>query len=97
MSQSFIKNVEDFKCGHCGEVVVGSGYTNHCPKCLWSQHVDVSPGDRAHLCRGLMAPLRVELLGEEYVITHHCGRCGVEKGNKAAKNDDISSFLNHLL
>ena len=24
----------------------GNGYTNHCPKCLWSKHVDINPGDR---------------------------------------------------
>lgn len=42
----FTKTVEDFICAHCGTHVRGNGYTNHCPECLWSKHVDNNPGDR---------------------------------------------------
>ena len=55
----FQKNVEDFVCGNCGGEVVGNGYTNHCPKCLWSKHVDINPGDRAEKCGGMMKPISV--------------------------------------
>ena len=53
--KKFIKVKEDFVCEHCGAEVKGDGYTNHCPKCLWSKHVDVHPGDRAAECGGMMA------------------------------------------
>ncbi|MBU3901416.1 RNHCP domain-containing protein, partial [Patescibacteria group bacterium] len=45
-SKKFQRKIEDFVCGHCGPKIKGTGYTDHCPKCLWSQHVDVNPGDR---------------------------------------------------
>ena len=50
----FTRVVEDFTCGQCGAAVTGDGYTNHCPLCLWSRHVDINPGDRAAECGGLM-------------------------------------------
>jgi DNA-directed RNA polymerase subunit RPC12/RpoP len=49
MSSKFRKNKEDFVCENCSREVVGDGFTNHCPKCLYSKHVDVFPGDRALL------------------------------------------------
>ncbi|MEA1909889.1 MAG: RNHCP domain-containing protein, partial [Patescibacteria group bacterium] len=59
--KNFIKTTEDFTCEHCGYNVKGTGYTNHCPKCLYSKHVDDVPGDRKNKCNGLMAPIGVEL------------------------------------
>ncbi|MEK7158524.1 MAG: RNHCP domain-containing protein, partial [Patescibacteria group bacterium] len=47
MSRTFQRRVEDFTCESCGAQVTGDGYTNHCPQCLVSKHVDVYPGDRA--------------------------------------------------
>ena len=37
---TFIRKTEDFICENCGAVVVGNGYTNHCPACLYSKHVE---------------------------------------------------------
>ena len=54
---SFTRKVEDFTCEHCGREVHGNGYTNHCPHCLHSKHVDVNPGDRAGLEAALTALL----------------------------------------
>lgn len=96
MSEVFKKFKEDFECGQCGEKVVGDGYTNHCPACLWSRHVDIYPGDRGSGCEGLMKPISLELEGGEYVLTHKCEQCGGQKRNKTAKNDDISTFLSDL-
>src|SRR3989338_8156335 len=45
-SRRFQRTKEDFTCERCGFFVRGSGYTNHCPQCLWSKHVDVNPGNR---------------------------------------------------
>lgn len=93
MTVEFKRKIEDFVCGHCGETVKGNGYTNHCPFCLWSRHVDIHPGDREALCRGLMAPVSLEMVSGEYVITHQCMECGYEKRNRIAKEDDILKFL----
>jgi Zn finger protein HypA/HybF involved in hydrogenase expression len=93
MSQVFKKVKEDFVCGHCGAEVVGNGYTNHCPKCLWSRHVDINPGDRGEECGGLMRPESVELQGGEYIITHICVDCRAARRVRAAREDDISGFL----
>ena len=60
MSQKFKRKIEDFVCGHCKQKVKGNGYTNHCPKCLWSKHVDLTPGDRASGCKGMMAPSGID-------------------------------------
>ncbi|HLL91284.1 MAG TPA: RNHCP domain-containing protein, partial [Tepidisphaeraceae bacterium] len=64
----FTRQVEDFTCGHCGRSVRGNGYTNHCPGCLWSRHVDVNPGDRAAACGGLMEPVAVASTRHRYTI-----------------------------
>jgi hypothetical protein len=45
--RNFQRCKEDFRCGHCGHLERGDGYTNHCTACLWSAHVDIQPGDRA--------------------------------------------------
>jgi len=92
-SRRFQRRREDFRCDHCGFLVRGSGYTNHCPHCLWSKHVDVWPGDRRADCRGEMEPVAVELIHDEFLITHQCLRCGLRKKNKAAPNDDRSIIL----
>jgi predicted Zn-ribbon and HTH transcriptional regulator len=85
----FKKNVEDFLCEHCGVETEGTGYTNHCPKCLWSKHVDIDPGDRAADCGGLMKPVSVEREGDEWVLKHKCTVCGYEKRNTMSQNDNF--------
>ena len=65
----FQKKVEDFVCERCGTFVKGTGYTDHCPKCLWSKHVDVNPGDRKSECLGTMEPIGVEVKSKEYIIS----------------------------
>src|SRR5438128_1119531 len=89
MSSKFQKKVEDFTCEHCGKEAKGNGYTNHCPYCLWSKHVDMYPGDRAVTCGGMMEPILVEMEGQEYILTHQCQKCGSTKRNKLAPDDDF--------
>lgn len=91
--KNFIKKTEDFICGHCGEKVKGNGYTNHCPECLWSKHVDIIPGDRASECGGLMDPSGIEKEHGEFVITHKCVVCGYKKKNKADKDDNFDEII----
>lgn len=93
MSQSFQKKAEDFICEHCGRAVEGSGYTNHCPKCLWSKHVDKFPGDRAETCGGMMEPIKIEMEKGEFVLSNKCVECGYIKRNKTAQDDDLDVIL----
>lgn len=88
MSRQFQRRPENFTCAHCGLAVIGNGYTNHCPRCLWSQHVDERPGDRLSACGGPMEPIGVEFIHDCWVIRHRCQRCQVERRNRNAKNDD---------
>ena len=91
--KKFTKTIEDFNCAHCGTVVHGNGYTNHCPECLWSKHVDNNPGDRAATCGGMMKPISIEPDGERFIITHKCETCGKTKRQKTADNDDIDKII----
>ena len=91
--KSFTKTVEDFNCAHCGAVVHGNGYTNHCPKCLWSRHVDNNPGDRAATCGGMMTPIAVESDGDKFIITHKCEICGKIKRQRTSDDDDMDAII----
>jgi hypothetical protein len=90
---TFVKNKEDFVCETCSTKVTGTGYTNHCPQCLWSKHVDVVPGDRAATCGGMMQPLRVEGTADSYTLVHRCEKCGTEKRNKVAPTDTMDALI----
>jgi rubrerythrin len=84
----FTRTQEDFVCDVCGTPVHGNGYTNHCPNCLASKHVDVNPGDRASSCHGIMEPVGMEIRkGKEYII-HECVKCGHTRANKVSDNDN---------
>lgn len=93
MSRRFQRTVEDFVCINCGFAVAGNGYTNHCPICLFSRHVDVNPGDRLAECGGAMAPVTVAGVAGDFRILHRCRDCGYEKWNKAATEDDFQTLL----
>jgi rubrerythrin len=91
--KQFVKRIEDFNCAHCGAVVRGNGYTNHCPKCLWSKHVDNNPGDRASQCGGMMEPVSIEQSGGKWIIIHKCVVCGKTIRQKASDDDDINAII----
>ena len=93
MSVKFKKKKEDFICLNCGNRVTGSGYTNHCPECLWSRHVDNYPGDREAICKGMMEPISIEANRRSFIIKHKCVKCGLIKKNKAVENDNLQDFL----
>jgi len=88
-SKRFTRRREDFTCRYCGTEVAGNGYTNHCPKCLWSRHVDVNPGDRAEECGGMMRPVSLDQKRGAFVIVHRCITCGCERKNKASEEDNL--------
>ena len=91
--KGFTKTVEDFNCAHCGAVVYGNGYTNHCPECLWSKHVDNNPGDRAATCGGMMRPTTIESGGDRFIITHVCETCGKVKRQRTSDNDNMDAII----
>jgi DNA-directed RNA polymerase subunit RPC12/RpoP len=91
--KKFSRRTEDFVCANCGTKVAGNGYTNHCPSCLWSQHVDVNPGDRASSCRGLMEPLHIEQHGSKLVLVTRCTRCGHQHRNRTSNQDSTDAII----
>ncbi|MBT4119830.1 MAG: RNHCP domain-containing protein [Candidatus Peribacter sp.] len=91
----FIARQEPFECGHCKESVKpleDGSYRNHCPKCLWSKHVDdKGPGDRASTCKSMMKPDRIDHRKKKgWMIVHLCEACGKEIPNMAACDDDLT-------
>ena len=93
MSTQFKRTKEDFVCEYCSKLVAGDGYTNHCPQCLTSKHVDIYPGDRAESCGGLMRPIRLEKKHDDFVIMHQCEHCGEERSVKARPDDNLSVLI----
>lgn len=84
-----------FRCRHCGLDVSldapGTAHRNHCPNCLWSRHVDDSPGDRAalHECGSSMEPIAVCVRGDgEWVLVHRCTACDTVHLNRTAGDDN---------
>lgn len=78
--------------------LANGGYRNHCPYCLHSLHVDISPGDRANDCRALMRPVAVEHHSAKgYMIVHQCTGCGTRGRNRMADDphhgDDLDTVL----
>jgi DNA-directed RNA polymerase subunit RPC12/RpoP len=80
-----------FVCARCGAQVfplLRGGFRNHCPRCLWSRHVDRIPGDRANACAGLMEPVGVESDAKRtWMLVHRCVRCGATRRNRVALTD----------
>ena len=93
MSKKFTRTIENFVCENCGREVVGTGYTNHCPACLWSKHVDKNPGDRAETCGALMKPIRSEKKGKDFLIVQKCIKCGFERKNSFGGEDSFDILV----
>ncbi len=88
---------ETFRCARCGQEVgrraYGTVHRNHCPRCLWSLHVDDRPGDRASYCRGKMEPIAIWVRGDEWVVIHRCQRCEALRPNRIAGDDSPVALL----
>ncbi|MGI6423203.1 MAG: RNHCP domain-containing protein [Candidatus Dojkabacteria bacterium] len=89
MGRRFQRKIEDFTCEHCGSSTRGDGYTDHCPVCLFSKHVDINPGDRASSCGGLMEPIKAEPWHGGYRIYYKCLECGYLHRVKSSKEDSL--------
>ena len=91
--KKFQKRIEKFTCEICGNSVEGTGYTDHCPECLWSKHVDINPGDRKSECSGRMKPMGVEIKGGEYFIHYQCEKCGYTHRVKSRPEDNFEEIV----
>ncbi len=87
-----------FLCAHCGSAVMphalGTAHRNHCPRCLWSIHVDHLPGDRRCTCRGPMRPIGVWVQDDgEWALIHRCCQCFSLHTNRIAGDDDPAALV----
>ncbi|MDD5341156.1 MAG: RNHCP domain-containing protein [Patescibacteria group bacterium] len=92
-TKKFQRKIEDFVCENCGQKIEGSGYTDHCPNCLYSKHVDINPGDRLCPCQGLMEPMCVQLKHGEKIIFYRCQKCGHEHQVKSLPQDNQKELI----
>ena len=99
-TKRFIKNDNGFICVNCQKKVEPLKYTsrNHCPFCLFSLHVDITPGDRSNLCKGILEPVLSEpssdlKKGKGFIITFKCEKCGANIRNKAASDDNTGLLI----
>jgi ribosome biogenesis GTPase len=89
---------EGFVCVRCGanvsHVGAGSKHRNHCPRCLWSRHLDHVPGDRNGACGDPMEPVAVWVRNDgEWALIHRCTGCGVFHSNRVAGDDREAVLL----
>jgi len=99
-----------FECEKCGERVeaegqFGTANRNHCPKCLWSKHLDQDqPGDRKSECLGMMEPVGLTFKKEgvdkygkerqgEIMLIHQCEKCGKVNINRLAGDDQTEEVM----
>jgi len=89
---------ESFTCKNCGALVspegAGTRHRNHCPKCLCSLHMDIDPGDRTSLYKGIMEPIGVWVRKNgEWAIIHRCRVCGALSSNRVAADDNPTLLM----
>ena len=99
-----------FECQNCKNLVktvgnIGTKNRNHCPKCLYSKHVDEkTPGARKSSCKALMKPVGLtfkkshkDKYGKEkqgeLMIVHRCLKCEKISINRAAGDDNADEIL----
>jgi DNA-directed RNA polymerase subunit RPC12/RpoP len=87
---------EAFACAVCGAEIPPLGYTarDHCNRCLCSLHLDENPGDRASNCGGVLEAVGAEQGKKGVKILYKCRKCGMQKKNIAAKDDDNEKLIN---
>ncbi len=101
-SSAALPGGEPFCCANCKELIVmpegGTEHRNHCPRCLWSLHVDFQAGDRRSACRSPMEPIAVWVKPDgEWAIVHKCKKCGALRANRIAGDDNEVILLSLAL
>ena len=94
--RKFIMIDEEFECENCHQHVPKLLYTAryHCPYCLYSKHVDNNPGDRACECYGMLKPKGIKKYRNTFKIIYECIKCGKEKTNIMAGDDNMDIIIN---
>ncbi|MBR30837.1 MAG: RNHCP domain protein [Spirochaetaceae bacterium] len=91
------KPSREFRCRNCKHVIgipeSGTRQRNHCPLCLHSLHLDVTPGDRASDCKSLMDPIAIWVRSGEWVLLHRCRGCGEIRPNRVAPDDNETLLI----
>jgi hypothetical protein len=88
------RSPDTFRCRNCRlDVPIdtpGTRHRNHCPNCLWSQHLDDDvPGDRDAHCSASMAPIAISVRDDgEWALVHRCGGCSTVHLNRIAGDDN---------
>lgn len=96
----FQKNDQGFLCAHCGENIPPNGKTSrdHCPKCLYSLHVDIFPGDRKNPCRGELIPMQaLPDPKKDFIILYRCKKCGEVIRNRAILDGEMPDDRDKLI
>ena len=86
---------EEFTCQNCGKKVDKLYYTSrdHCNNCLYSLHVDITPGDRKNPCKGLLKPIGIEKYRDTYKIIYQCQKCHQIHKNIMANDDNMDLII----
>lgn len=90
---------EGFTCIRCKvhiqAIGFGTKHRNHCPRCLWSRHVDERPGDRQNPCRAPMEPIAISVRSDqdEWVLIHRCTACAELIVNRIGGDDSEIALL----
>ena len=87
-----------FRCRNCGLDVPadapGTAHRNHCPSCLWSRHLDHTPGDRRAECGSSMEPIAIHARPDgEWALVHRCTGCRTVHVNRIAGVDNPLPLL----
>jgi hypothetical protein len=88
----------------CAPSVAGVHNRNHCPRCLWSRHMDWrAAGDRLSNCRAPMEPVGLTTKRSrnryaherdgELMIVHRCTGCGKLSINRIAADDSAEAIV----
>lgn len=90
-----LKNDEEFICLNCNFKVEKLKYTSrdHCPKCLYSKHVDITPGDRENPCKGILEPIGYIKKGDKEQIIYECRTCKKRVRNIVAEDDNRNLII----
>ena len=87
---------EAFVCINCGKEVTPLGCTarDHCPRCLYSLHLDINPGDRKSNCHGILKPIGIEKTKKDkYKIIYKCQKCSKEIKHIQANDDNMEEII----
>lgn len=91
----FVAKDEGFICNNCGYHVEPLKYSSrdHCPKCLYSVHIDINPGDRSNPCLGSLVPIGIEKFKDTYKIIYKCQKCMETHKNIMARDDNMNVVI----